>query len=147
MRPWNLLVLACTAIGLSACTPAIAAPGTPQAFAFACARPNEGHRIAVEGYLRLPRALDNTNSVTLRLHPDPSFKGKPIGVPMLFGDGADRVHKISSSYHDNDLKVYLADGSAVPFGTRVRVSGRMYFPVVPQDFECALQNPYVEAAK
>jgi hypothetical protein len=133
-------------LALPACVPATAGPGTPQSFAFACAKPNEGRQIAVEGYLRLPPSLDNTKSVMLRLYPDPSFKGTPVGVPLLFGDKGNEARKISSSYHDEDLRVYLADGIAVPFGTRVLVSGRMYFPVTPQDYDCALRNPYVEAA-
>ena len=148
MRPSTLLVLAWIAACLCACgAPAVPAPGTPQAFAFACTKPNEGQLIAVEGYLRLPAALDSTKSVMLRLYPDPSLKGRPIGVEMPFGDGANEARRINSSYRDNDLKVRLANGTVVPFGTRVRVSGRMYIPVQPQTYECALQDPYVEAAK
>ena len=147
MRPWTMLVLVCALLALPACVPATAGPGTPQAFAFACAKTNEGRQIAVEGYLRLPRSLDSTKSVMLRLYPDPSFKGAPVGVPVLFGDRPNEARKISSAYHDEDLRVHLADGSTVPFGTRVRVSGRMYFPVTPEDYDCALQTPYVEAAK
>lgn len=147
MQLSTLLVLGWIGFCLCACTPAVPAPGTPQAFAFACEKPNEGLLIAVEGYLRLPASLDSGRSVMLRLYPDPSFKGTPVGVQMPFGDGANQAHKISSSYRDQDLKVRLADGTLVPFGQRVRVSGRMYIPVQPQDYPCALQDPYVEAAK
>ena len=147
MRPWIfLLVLAGTSLCLSACRPAPAVPGTPQPFASACDKPNEGHVIAVEGFLRLPPSLSSSRSVMLRLYPDASFQGKPIGVLMPFGDGPNQVHNINSSYRDQDLKVHLADGAEVPFGRRVRVSGRVSFPFQPPDYDCVLQNPYVEEA-
>ncbi len=147
MRPWILLlILAGLSLGLAGCVHAPAAPGTPQPFLSACDASNEGQLIAVEGYLRLPPALDSSKSVMLRLYPDPSFQGRPVGVQMRFGDGPNEAQKISSSYHDNDLKVHLADGQAIPFGKRVRVSGRVFFPLQPQDYACALQGPYVEPA-
>ena len=122
-------------------------PGITQDFAHACDKPNEGQQIAVVGYLRLPDTLDGGSSVVLRLYRDPAFTGRPIGVTMLFGDDANQAMKITSAYHDYDLKVHLADGSLVPFLTRVRVSGRVYYPITSQDFDCGLNNPYVEAAK
>ncbi len=145
MRPWILLlVLAGMCACLAACAPATAVPGTPEAFIFACDKSNIGEIIAVEGYLRLPPTLDSTRSVMLRLYPDPSFQGKPIGVMMRFGTGPNQAQQINSSYRDEDLKVRLADGREIPFRTRVRVSGRMFVPIQPQDYDCALQDPYVE---
>lgn len=141
-----LLALAAMALCLAACVPASAAPGTPQAFIAACDKVNEGQLIAVEGYLRLPASLDSASTVVLRLYPDPSMQGKPVGVLMRFGDAPNQAHRISRSYRDSDLRVRLADGAVIPFGTRVRVSGRVYFPVQPQDYDCALRNPYVEPA-
>ncbi len=147
MRPWILLLVyggMCACLG--ACAPVIAAPGTPEAFTFACDKSNEGQLISMEGYLRLPPSLNSTRTVTLDLYPDPSFKGTPIGVVMQFGDGPNEAHKISSSYHDSDLTVHLADGTPVPFGTRVRVSGWMQIPLEHEDYACILQDPYVEPA-
>ena len=146
MRATSLLVVVLTVAGLAACVPQAAYPGALQAFADACDKPNEGLQIAVEGYLRLPDTLDSTDSVVLRLYPDLSFSGTPIGVTMKFGDSPNEARSITSSFRDDDLKVRLADGKVVPFGTKVRVSGKMYFPIVPQDFKCGLENPYVEAA-
>ena len=147
MRPWILSVLVFVALSIIACDPSAPRPGPLQDFATACDRPNEGQTIAVEGYLRLPDSLMGSDSVDLLLYPNPEFTGEPVGVTMLFGDGPNRAENITSSYHDSDLKVHLADGRLVPFGTRVRVSGRMSYPVVPRDFACALENPYVEVAK
>ncbi len=147
MRPWFiLLVIAGTSLCLAACVTTPAAPGTPQAFISACDKPNLGQYIAVDGYLRLPASLDSSRTVMLRLYPDPSFRGTPIGVQMRFGDGPNQVHKITSSYRDSDLMVHLADGKVIPFGTRVLVSGRMFFPAQPQDYPCELHSPYIEPA-
>lgn len=147
MRAQLLLVIIVVAVCSSACTAAISYPGSLQGFNNACDKPNEGQQIAVEGYLRLPDTLTDSNSVVLRLYPDMSFKAKPIGVNMKFGSGDNEAEKITSSFHDSDLKVRLANGVVAPFGTKVRVSGRMYYPPAPQDFNCGLENPYVEAAK
>ncbi len=132
---------------IAACTPGTAYPGALQDFASACGKFNEGQQIAVEGYLRLPDTLINKSSVELRLYQDLGFRSRPIGVIMLFGDGPNEATRITSPYHDEDLKVHLADGTVVPFRTRLRVSGRMSIPVSPSDFRCVLENPYVERAK
>ncbi len=147
MRPWVLFVLALTAYMIVACASRSPQPGALQTFTAACDKPNEGQRIAVEGYLRLPDSFSGTDSVELRLYSDTSFVGQPIGVTMPFGNGPNRAEMITGSYRDDDLKVHLADGQLIPFGAKVRVSGRMYYPIIAQDFPCALENLYLEAAK
>jgi hypothetical protein len=102
---------------------------------------------AVEGYLRLPDILMPGSSVELRLFRDRTFRSTRIAATMPFGNGPNQVIKISSAYQDSNLKIHLADGTLVPFGTRVRVSGLMYYPVIPQDFECGLFDLYIQAAK
>ncbi len=143
----TLLVSLLGATCLAACVPALPAIGTPQPFDHVCDKPNEGQLIAVEGYLRLPDALTGGDSVELLLYRDLSFAGKPIGVSTRFGEKGNQARKISAPYHDDDLKVHLADGTLVPFGTKLRVSGRMHVPVISQAFDCELQNVYVEQAK
>ncbi len=147
MRAQLLLVVTVFVLCISACTAGTSYPGLLQGFPSACDKSNEGQQIAVEGYLRLPDTLTDPRQVVLRLYPDMSFTAKPIGVNMKFGNGNDEAQKITSSFRDTDLKIRLADGKLAPFGTKVRVSGRMYYPLSPQDFNCALENPYVEAAK
>lgn len=146
MRATHILA-ALAMLWLTACVPFTALPGTPQAFEEACSSPNEGVPIAVEGYLRLPPSLENTGSVILELFPDLSFEGKPIAVPVAFGDGPNQAHRVATAYRDDDLRVHLADGTEVPFGTRVRVSGRMYYVVTSEEFACGLENPYIEKIK
>ncbi len=147
MRPWTLPVLIATALTVMACAPQTAHSGPLQAFANACDKPNEGQVIAVEGYLRLPDSFTASDSIELRLYSDLSFTGRPIGVTINFGNGPNEARRINSSYSDTDLKVHLADGTEIPFGTKVRVSGKVYFPVIKQDFDCGLENVYVERAK
>ncbi len=147
MRAWTLSVLLLLALSIVGCTPSIARPGPLQSFSSACDKPNEGENIAVEGYLRLPDSFSASRTIELLLYPDPSFSGKPIGVSMPFGNGPNQVRPITSSYRDEDLQVRLADGTRIPFRTKVRVSGVVIFPAFPQDFECGLEHVYVERAK
>jgi hypothetical protein len=43
--------------------------------------------------------------------------------------------------------VHTSDGQVAGYGTRVRVSGKVYYPLVGQDFKCALENPLIESAR
>jgi len=52
-----------------------------------------------------------------------------------------------SRYTDADLIVHLADGQAVGIGKKVQVSGKIYYPMIAQDFTCSLENPLIELAK
>jgi hypothetical protein len=144
---WIFLVPVLTAIFVIACTSESPRAGELQAFDRACDKANEGDWIAVEGYLRLPDILVPGCSVELRLFRDRTFRRTPIAATIPFGGSPDQAIKISSAYQDNDLKIHLADGTLVPFGTRVRVSGLMYYPMIPQDFECGLRDLYIQAAK
>ncbi|HEX8990407.1 MAG TPA: hypothetical protein VF784_01900 [Anaerolineales bacterium] len=147
MFAWTLSVLLLLALSISGCAPGIARPGELQSFSTACDKPNEGVNIAVEGYLRLPDSFSSSRTIELRLYSDLNFSGKPIGVTMQFGNGPNQVRPITSSYRDEDLHVYLADGTGIPFRTKVRVSGIVVYPVLRQDFECGLEQVYVERAK
>lgn len=147
MRAAIFAVVVSASICMAACTSQTAYPGTLQDFASACGKFNEGQQIAVEGYLRLPDTLISRSSVELRLYRDLGFRSRPIGVIMAFGDGPNEAARIVAPYHDQDLKVHLADGLLVPFRTRVRVSGKMAIPIGPSNFGCVLENPYVERAK
>ncbi len=147
MRVRILVVMALVCLCASACVSGTPYAGPLQDFSSACAPYNEGQQISVDGYLRLPDTLTSTSSVELRLYRDAGFHGRPIGVPVLFGDGPNEARRITTSFHDQDLIVHLANDAAVPFRTRVRVSGRMHIPIGPASFACELENPYVELAK
>jgi hypothetical protein len=56
------------------------------------------------------------------------------------------VENVPASYADDDLRVHLADGQIATYGTKVRVSGKMYYPSVEQDFVCGLENLLIEPA-
>ena len=147
MRAWSLLVPFLSALAIIACVPASPQPGELLGFTGACDKPNEGQLIAVEGFLRLPDSFDGMDTVVLRLYPDAAFTGIPIGATISFGSGPNQAEPIPGSYRDADLRLHLSNGQIVPFGTKLRVSGRMYYPVLTQDFTCGLQNLYLEEAK
>ncbi len=134
---------------LAACgSPAAAAPSAGQVrdFGAACDKANDGQRIAVTGYLRFPDSFSGNDSVILRLYETTDYSGSPIGVQINFGDQPNQVSMVSDNYTDRDLKVHMAGGQVAGYGTAVKVSGKVYFPLVSQVFPCALENPLVEAA-
>lgn len=141
-----LLLISLVPFWLAACSgEAIPASGPIQEFSSVCDKTNDGKVIAVEGYLRFPDSFTGDQSVVLRLYQTSDFTGTPIGVTVELGSKPNQLEPVSDQYTDNDLKVHLADGTIAPFGTKVKVSGKMYYPLVEQVFDCALDNPYVEA--
>ena len=131
---------------LFGCSDEPPAPAAEQPFASICTPANKGQRVAVRGYLRLPDSNSGDFSIVLRLFETPAFTGPPIGATMRFGTEPHHLDVVPTSYTDNDLRVHLADGTIAGYGVPVRVSGTMYEPLVGQDFACALENLYVEAA-
>lgn len=120
--------------------------GEATAFAAVCAQENKGKRVAVDGYLYFPDSFTESTSVVLRMHETDAFDGTPIGVQIPFGTAPNQVAAVADQFTDEDLQVHLADGTVAGFRARVNVSGNVYFPVVEQEFPCALENPLVELA-
>ena len=120
--------------------------GEVKDFAAVCDKAHEGRRVAVVGYLRFPEKFSGDRSVVLRMYQAADFAGRPIGVQTMIGKQPNQAESPTRQYTDKDLKVHLADGQAAAFGTRVKVSGDLYYPSVGQDFQCALSNPLVERA-
>lgn len=145
LRALALLVVAITTLSACAAEPPTVGEATP--FAEVCARANEGRRVAVEGYLIFPDSFTESQSVVLRLHESDAFDGTPVGVQIAFGTAPNQVEQVADQFSDSDLQVHLADGSVAGFGTKVKVSGKVYFPMVDQAFPCALENPLVEGAE
>lgn len=67
-------------------------------------------------------------------------------MQINFGDQPNQVAAVGDNYTDRDLQVHLAGGQVAGYGMTVKVSGKVYYPAVAQDFPCALENPLVEAA-
>jgi hypothetical protein len=131
---------------LVACGQEAPTAGAEVPFAAACDKANDGERIALQGYLRLPASFTGDFSVILLMYETEALGGSPVGVSVRIGSEANQVDPVPTSYGDDDLAVHLSDGGTAGFGTPVRVSGTMYYPLVGQEFECALQNVLVEAA-
>jgi hypothetical protein len=142
---FTLFALVSAACGASEEKPPTA--GEARSFATACDKANEGKRIAVDGYLRLPEEMNRKTGPVLRLYQTGDFSGDPIGVSTKTGDQPNQVAMVPKEYSDKDLKVKTSDGQVAGSATKVRVSGDMYIPTVAQKFPCALSNPLVEMAK
>ena len=121
--------------------------GDARDFATVCNKANEGKRVLVEGYLRLPERFNRKIGPVLRLYPTTAFSGKPVGVSTTIGGQPNQIAFIPREYTDKDLKVNIADRQVVEFGTKVKVSGDLYYPTIAQEFPCALSNPLVESAR
>ena len=121
--------------------------GEAKDFAAACDKANEGKRVAVVGYLRFPEKFTGAQSVVLRLYEGSDYAGAPLGVQTPIGKQANQAELAPKQYTDKDLKVHTADGQVAGYGTKVRVSGKVYFPLVGQDFKCSLENPLIESAR
>jgi len=121
--------------------------GENKDFDSVCAKDNNGKRVAIEGYLRFPEKFTGDQSVVLRLYKGGDYSGTPVGVQTSVGSQANQMELPPSRYTDNDLKVHLTDGQVAGVGTKVKVSGNVYFPMVAQDFTCSLENPLIESAK
>jgi hypothetical protein len=141
----TLIALSLAAFVFTACSQEAPTVGEAKDFASVCDRANDGKRVSVQGYLILPESFTGDDSVVLRLHETDAFGGTPVGVQINFGTGANQVEMVPTEYSDDDLKVHLSDGRVVGFGEKVKVSGKVYFPVVDQDFDCGLENVLVEA--
>jgi hypothetical protein len=134
--------------------------GEPRDFANVCDKANDGHRVAVEGYMRLPETIDvvkpprtggdGLEILVVRLFQTPNFSGTPIGVDIDFGSEPNTMDEIPNGargFTDADLKVHAANGQTVTYGQRVKISGTVYFPLgglSDVDFTCGLSNPLVE---
>ena len=121
--------------------------GETKDFATVCDKGNDGKRVAVTGYLRFPEEVNRKIGLVLRLYKTTDYSGQPIGVSSEIGSQPNQVGFMPKEYSDKDLKVYLANGQTAGFGTKVKVSGDVYFPLVGQMFVCALSNPLVELSQ
>jgi len=139
------LLIFCAACGSSAPEPPTT--GEMKDFASLCDKANEGKRVAVTGFLRFPEKFTGTSSVVLRLYESGDYAGAPIGVQTKIGNQANQVELAPKEFTDKDLKVHTSGGQVAGYGTRVRVSGKVYYPLVGQDFKCGLENPLIEPAR
>ena len=139
------LLIFCAACGGGSTEPPTA--GETKEFASVCDKANEGKRVAVAGFLRFPEKFTGTSSVVLRLYAGGDYAGTPIGVQTRIGNQANQAELAPKEFTDKDLKVHTSDGQVAGYGTRVKVSGKVYYPLVGQDFKCALENPLIESGR
>jgi hypothetical protein len=152
---WCAIAVACL---VTACE-GPATVGQPTSFDSVCDKSDDGKRIAVQGYLRLPdtitvvtnrRGGSSTEILVVRLFQSGQYAGTPIGVNFDFGTNPNQMDALPQpQYNDSDLKVHLGNGQVASYGQRVKVSGTVYFPneVLKNDavdFTCGLSNPLVE---
>jgi hypothetical protein len=146
LRCAGLVLAMATLLGCGQGAPAAATAATDVAFADACDKANDGKRVAVDGYLRLPESFTGDRSVVLHLYETDAHAGSPVGVQVRFGSAANQVATVPTSFSDEDLSLHLDGGGTAGYGTEVNVTGKVYYPMVAQDFACALEDVVVQAA-
>lgn len=139
-----LLLFSVIALLLTGCGSAAPTNGDLKDFTAVCDKANDGKRVAVMGYLRFPDSFTGSDSVVLRLYNASDFSGAPIGVTVNFGTKTNQVEPVTDQFSDSDLKVHMTNGQVAQLGTKVKVSGTVYFPLVSQEFACGLDNPLVD---
>jgi len=139
------LLIFCAACGSSSSEPPTA--GEMKDYASLCDKANEGKRVATIGFLRFPDKFTGTSSVVLRLYASGDYTGAPVGVQTKIGSQANQAELAPKEFTDKDLKVHTSDGPVATYGTKVKVSGKVYYPLVGQDFKCGLENPLIESAR
>jgi len=71
-----------------------------------------------------------------------------IGLLIFFAAcGGGSTELAPKEFTDKDLKVHTSDGQVAGYGTKVKVSGKVYYPLAGQDFKCGLENPLIESAR
>lgn len=142
------LILLFVSLTLSGCNSEPPTPGALTTFAAVCNKENEGKRLALEGYLRLPDSFTGDASVVTRLFETADFIGTPVASTIPIGEGPNTMDMVPKQYSDADLKFRASDGSALGYGDKIQLSGTMYFPssLADVDFTCGLSNPLIEKA-
>jgi hypothetical protein len=140
----NKLALIFVVLVLAACSYGPPTAGELKDFDSVCDKANGGKRIAVIGYPRFPDKITGNQSGVLRPSKEPDFKGTPIGVQTSFGSSPNHMELPPSRYTGGF--VHLADGQTIGVRTKVKVSGKIYFPLIGQDFTCSLESPLFELA-
>jgi hypothetical protein len=143
----TLLALAVVSFMLAGCGDGPATPAETIAFSEVCDRANDGNRVAVDGYVIFPNSFTESTSVVLWMYEDENLDGTPIGVQVNFGAEPNQVEEVADQYTDEDLRLHLANGDVVGYRTKVNVSGKVYFPMVEQEFTCSLASPYIVSAE
>lgn len=146
---WLLIIgLLITFVGCSEGPPTV---GEDKAFSEVCNEANKGKRIAVTGYVLLPKYFkkdEEKTGVTFWLYPTNEAKGLPIRLAVLLGTNPNQIEPLPAQYSEKDLKIHLANGQVVGVGTKLKVSATMYIPMVEQtEFKCGLTNPLFELAQ
>lgn len=82
-------------------------------------------RVAIEGYLDIPRGLFTMCSDTcnVQLLEKAGAQDKSFRVSLKVGSDENQMEKLPKEYTEKDLKVHTHDDKVVGVGARVRVTG------------------------
>lgn len=90
-----------------------------------------GHRVVIEGYLRLPTMGTNCKSNRCMLNLISELQGRVRSVTALVRNTANRnsgvnaIEPLPDNFRTEDLRVHASDGRLVPADKKLRIIGDM----------------------
>lgn len=113
-----------------------------------CDKANESKRVALEGYLDFPNEFKSKDlSIMMRLRAAPGAKDRVVGASVRLGTSPNNVAVPPKTFSVKDLKLTMNDGKTAGYADKIKVSGKMYYPIVAQDdFKCGLTNTLIESS-
>ncbi len=121
------LALILTASVLAGCAGSAPGPATPKTFANYNEQANNGQRLSLEGYVRLPAATLVSDTMMLELHEQPDSDKPQISFSIPIGGGANQVEQPPKDYQASDLKVRDKTGALIAPDQKVRISGKLIY--------------------
>lgn len=129
------------ALAVSACG-GESAP-TRVSVADACSPDHRGHRIVVEGFLRLPEKLALSDTAVIELYSLMGGDGDHVPLRIGVGDGPDQLRDLPDTYSASSLRVGVQnDERTASIIDRVVVTAK----ATEEDGACLLVDPAIERA-
>jgi hypothetical protein len=113
-------------------------PPVPVAVKDACGA-GDGKSVVLEGYLRLPEALQISDTAVIRLFAAMGGRGTNVHVEFPIGDGPNQLKDLPAKFSVTSLRVQSADGGTVTINDRVELTAK----VSVGDTGCVLREPQV----
>ncbi len=118
-------------------------PPRETVIAQACSPDNTGKRVIVEGFLRLPKKLELSDTAVIDLFSLLGGDGDRASVRVPIGDGPNQLRDLPPTYTPTSLRVGIdgsTEGEEVTIIDRVRLTAK----VEDVDGACVLTDPVVE---
>mgnify|MGYP001258148973 CR=1 FL=1 len=109
----------------------------------ACSQEHHGHRVTVEGFLRLPSKLELSDTAVIEVFSLMQGDGDSVPLRLKIGDGPSELRDLPSTYTASSLRVGVENAKqTASIIDRVVVTAK----VSDEDGVCVLTSPRIERA-